>query len=133
VERRAPEILAVELEQVKGEQEHPRVLAPVPEPVEYRHAVAIAGHGLAVDQERAHLERAGGLENLWIPWRPIVPVAGEQPDAADGAPDHHAEAVVLDLVNPAGAEWRAIGGGGADGADETRRGPGGAAQQWERQ
>src|SRR5205823_644274 len=38
LERRAPQVLAVELEQVEGEEEHGTVLATVTQPVEHRHA-----------------------------------------------------------------------------------------------
>jgi hypothetical protein len=51
-----------------------------------------------------------------------MPVAGEQPDAGDVAPDHHAESVVLDLVNPAWAGRWAIGAGWQAGRDEASSG-----------
>jgi hypothetical protein len=36
-----------------------------------------------------------------IPFGPVMPVVGQQPDAGGVAPDHHAEAVVVDPVDPA--------------------------------
>jgi hypothetical protein len=43
-------VIAVKLDQVKGVEEHAPVIAPVAQPVEYRQAVVITGHGLTVDQ-----------------------------------------------------------------------------------
>jgi hypothetical protein len=43
------------------------VLAPIAQPVEHRHAVAVAGHRPAVEQERAHLERTGRVEAAGAP------------------------------------------------------------------
>ena len=51
-ERFAPQVVAVQLDEVEGVQEHPVVMAAVADPVEARHAVVIATHGLAVDEER---------------------------------------------------------------------------------
>jgi hypothetical protein len=51
--------------------------------------------------------------------RPTACVAGQQPDASGVAPDHHAKAVVLDLVNPAGTARRVLGGGWKAGFDEA--------------
>src|SRR5262245_55702437 len=54
---------------------------------------------------------------------PVISVAGKEPDAGGVPADHHAKAVVLDLVNPAGALRRALGGGWKAGLDETGRRP----------
>src|SRR5262245_42015382 len=46
-------------------------------------------------------------------------VAGAQPDASSVPPDHHAEPVVLNLVDPAGAGRRTFGTGWQAGLDEA--------------
>ena len=104
-----PQVVAVQLDQIEDVEEHAPVIAPPPQPVELRHAVPVAGDRLSVDQARAHPERAGGLEDQRKASRPIEAVAGEQLDAGGVPADHHAEAVVLDLVNPAGAGRRSLG------------------------
>src|SRR5262249_61117030 len=71
----------------------------------------VAGDRRAVDQERARHERASGLGDQREAVRPVEAVAGQQPDAGDIAADHQAEAVVLDLVNPAGTARGVLGGG----------------------
>jgi hypothetical protein len=66
------------------------------------------------------------------PARPVIPIAGQQADA-DGVPtDHEPISVVIDLVNPAGAGRRAIGGRGQARFDEAGGGRAGTRQHgWE--
>jgi len=77
-------------------------LAPVlpAETFEHCKPVLIAGDGLAVDQAGANPELMHGLDDGGIAVRPVVPVAGEQPDPGGIATHHHAEAIVLDFVDP---------------------------------
>ena len=83
------------------------------------------------DPGTAHLERAGGLGDQREAPRPVVPVVGQQHDAGGVAADHHAEAVVFDFVNPAGAGRRAVGGGRQAGRNETRNhGAGVISARW---
>jgi hypothetical protein len=58
------------------------VIAPVAQPVEYRQAGIITGHGLAIDQARRSLERERGARAISRKAAgPVVPVAGEEPHA----------------------------------------------------
>ena len=52
-----------------------------------------------------------GLDDERITGRPVVPIAGDQPDAHGVAPGHEPIAVMLDLVNPVGAGRGLVGGG----------------------
>ncbi len=53
LQRLAPQVVAVQLDQVERVQEHARVVPPVTNAVEARHALVSAGDRLAVDdQER---------------------------------------------------------------------------------
>jgi hypothetical protein len=70
----------------------------------------LAAHSLAIYQAGAQSERVYRLDDEREVARPVVPVAGEQPDAGGVSPNHHAEAVVLDLVNPVGSAWGAVSG-----------------------
>ena len=49
LQRFAPHVLPIELEQVERKQKHPPVLAPVSQPVEHRQPIVITGDRLAVD------------------------------------------------------------------------------------
>src|SRR5262245_41808596 len=53
VEGLAPQIVAVQLNQVEGVQEDAGVMAAVADAVEARHAAVVAAHGLAVDDAGA--------------------------------------------------------------------------------
>jgi hypothetical protein len=63
LERLAAQVLRVDLQQIEGKQEHRAVRPPVAQPVEARHPVPVAGDRFPIDEERAHLQRAGGLSD----------------------------------------------------------------------
>jgi len=56
-QRVAPQVVAVQLDQVKGIEEHARVVVPVADALEARDAVLAARDCLAVDDARARGER----------------------------------------------------------------------------
>jgi hypothetical protein len=56
LDRLAPQVRAVQLEQVEGIQEDVAACALATKPLEHREPILVAGHGLAVDQARADLE-----------------------------------------------------------------------------
>ena len=68
------------------------------------------------------LEPVRSLDDRGIARRPVVPVAGEQPDAGGVPADHHAKAVVLDLMQPSVAGRWAFGGTRQARLDETGEG-----------
>ena len=74
----------------------------MPEELEGGQPPLVTAHHLAVDQTRQHLEVVHGLDHERIALRPVLAVAGNQPDAHGVAPGYKPEAVVLDLVNPVG-------------------------------
>ena len=53
---------------------------------------------------------AHGLDDERISVGPVIPIAGQEPDAHGITPGHHAIAVVLDLMNPVRARRRLVGG-----------------------
>ena len=104
LDRAAPQVVAVDVQQVEGVIDQPVRLAPrdrVVEEVEMRDA-AIVGHGdLAIDDQ---LVPGGGErgEGRAEGFRPVIPVAADQRQAAAAVDDgDQAMAVVLDLVQPA--------------------------------
>ena len=61
-ERRRPQILAVQLDQIESVEEDARVMRARVQRVEIWLAVPPAPHGLAVDRDRARAKRAQRLE-----------------------------------------------------------------------
>ena len=114
--RRPPQVVAVELEQVEGAEDHV-VTAPAPQQIEHRKPVGVADDGLAVDQAGPHRQltdrRRGQREALGK----VIPVAGVEPHAAVVALGHDAVAIVLDLVNSARFGRRLFRGRGQAGFD----------------
>jgi hypothetical protein len=62
-QRLTPQVVAVPLDQIEGVQEHAGVMPPVADAIEARHAIVIAGNGLAsMKQERErNLARASTI------------------------------------------------------------------------
>ena len=55
-ERVAPQIIAVQLNQVEAVEKHGAIMAPIPDAVEAWHSAIVAGDGLAVDDAGARAE-----------------------------------------------------------------------------
>jgi hypothetical protein len=71
-------------------------------------AIVVADDGLAVDNagfDGQRLDRRCGERKAFCE---VVTVAGDQADAAATPVRQDPEAVVLDLVNPAGTAWCAL-------------------------
>jgi hypothetical protein len=91
------------LEQVEGEQDgFGLVPAPIAQPVEHRDPILAAGDNLAIDQTGPAGKRSYRRRDRGIASRPIEAAAGEKTHAGSITPYHHAEAMVLDLVNRVG-------------------------------
>ena len=103
-------ILAVELQQIEGEQGDVGLGArPGTQKVKHRQTALVAFGELAVDDAGARPQRIDRRHYERVASCPIVTVAGDQARATVGARRHHPVAVVLDLVNPAAAVRR-LGG-----------------------
>ena len=111
LQRLAPQILAIQLQEVEGVEEDMLARRLEPQPFEHRQPVLIAGDRLAVDQARADLEPVNGLDDERIARCPIVPVPRQQPYTDGVSARHEAVAVVLDLVNPVRPRRETLGGG----------------------
>jgi hypothetical protein len=64
----------------EGVEEGLGLVPPMAEQLEGRHALLIATHDHAVDQARSHLEVVHGLDDEGVAARPVVAVAGDEPD-----------------------------------------------------
>ena len=61
LDRLTPQVRAVQLQQVEGVEERPRLVPPVAEQLEGSHPLLVAAHHLAVDQAGPHLQVVHGL------------------------------------------------------------------------
>jgi hypothetical protein len=110
----------VQLQKVEGIQEGLGLAPAMAEQLKGGHAFLVAIHDLAVDQAGPHLEVVHSLGHQRVAARPVVPPAGNQPDAHGVATGHKPKPIVLDLVNPVGAGRRLVGWGWEAGFDEAR-------------
>src|SRR2546423_6997434 len=95
-----PQVVAVQLDQVEGIEEYARIMPPIPDAVEARHAVLVAAHGLAVDDTRARAQPGERLDDQREAVGQVVAGAAVEPHALAILARDDAEAVVLDLVHP---------------------------------
>ena len=109
LERLAPQVGAVQLQQVEGVEERRCLVAAAAQDVEAGEPVLVAAHHLAVDQAGPHLEVVHGLDHEREAVRPVIAAPGDQPDADGISTRHKAIAVVLNLMNPVGAGRRTVG------------------------
>ncbi len=111
LKRFAPQVVAVQLDQVEGVEEHAGVVAAVAQPVEVRHAVVVAAHRLAVEDAGSRAQAGERLDDQREAVGEVVAGAAVQPHAVAVLARDDAEAVVLDLVQPrvAGRRLRRLG------------------------
>ena len=109
--RRPPQVVAVELEQVEGAEDHV-VTPPVSQQIEHCKPVGIADDRLTVDQTGPHRQLTDRRRRQREALGKIIPVAAVEPHAAVVSLGHDAVAVVLDVVNPTGPRRRPRGRAG---------------------
>ena len=69
--------------------------------IEHRQAIVVADDGFPVDHTRSDGQSLNRLSGNGKPITEVMAIAGHQSDAAVSAMRQEAEAIVLDLVNPA--------------------------------
>jgi hypothetical protein len=122
LDRQPAQVLTVELQQIEGAEHGRERRRPRPGQVEHREPAVVANDGLAVDQVGARRQRRDRRHDQGKALAEIVAVAAVEPHASGVAPVQDAKAVVLDLVQPAGAGRRGFGRGRQAGFDEADRG-----------
>ena len=110
----APQVLAVEFEQVEGAQDD----APVVAALAQLWKTATPSSSQQIASPSISPERAPGLHDQREAEAPVDAVVGEQLHAGSVTARHQPVAVVLDLVNPTGT----AGGGRKARFDEARKG-----------
>ena len=106
--RRAPQILAVELQQIERAQRHRTIVLPIANEIEHGQAIGVDRDRLAVENARAYRQGSDRLDNEREAIGEVEAVARDQPHAIAVAVSKNAKAVVLDLVNPPRARWRLL-------------------------
>src|SRR5271156_2829385 len=106
LKRRAPQILAVELQQIKGAERDGVIVLPIADEIEHRKAVRVDRNRFTVQHARAHRQGSDRLDNEREAVGEVEAVAGGKPPAIAVAVSDDAKAVVLDFVNPCRARWR---------------------------
>ena len=102
-------VFAVDFDQIEGAEHGGVVAKPIMEGVEYREAAFVDDDSLTVHNARSHRQARDRVGDLREARREIVTIASEQPHTFGVPPRNDAEAVVLDLVNPACPFWRLLG------------------------
>src|SRR5262249_49378272 len=121
IERLTPQVVTVQLDQIEGVEEHAGVVPPIADAVEARHAIALAGDCLAVDDAGVRAQTGECLDNQWEAVGEIVAGAAVEPHAVAILASDDPEPVMLDFVQPRLARWRLQGFGRQAGRDETVR------------
>jgi hypothetical protein len=109
LDRLAPDVLAAHLEQVERAENRTGVGGVAADEVEHRKPAVVGDNGLAVDHARLDRQSLDRLGDEREAVRQVVAVAGDQAHAAAAPVRQDPEAVVLDLVNPAGGRRRLAG------------------------
>jgi len=110
LDRPPAQILAVELEQVKGAMYGCRDCAVAADQIKDSEPVVIANNRFAVDQARANAKLTHRHCNKRNPGREIVSGAGDQPHAGTIPARQDPEAIMIDFVQPSRTGRRGLSG-----------------------
>ena len=120
LDRFAPEVFAVHLEEVERAEYRGRIAPVRADELEHGQAAVAADYGLAVEDARADGQRLNRFRDEREAVREVVAVAGEEPNGAPAPVREDPEAVVFDLVNPARARQRLAGRTDCSGRNRRR-------------
>src|SRR3954453_5938194 len=80
LKRLSPQVIAIKLQEIEGNEEDLWVVTAMPQLVKARHPTLVAAHCLAVDQATARLQSPHSLKDERVAGGPIMTVAGQQPN-----------------------------------------------------
>jgi hypothetical protein len=98
--RIAPQIVAVQLDEVEGVEEYALVSAVVTDQIERGNAVVIAGDGFAVDDAGARAQVGDCFDDQREAAGEVVAGTAVEPHLRASLAGNNAEAVMLDFVQP---------------------------------
>jgi hypothetical protein len=84
-------------------------MPPVADHLEHGKSSVVGNDRLAIDQARTNRQGVHRRCHIGEACGEVVAIAGDEPDTAGISPRDDAEAVVLDLMNPARSGWRRFG------------------------
>ena len=97
----SPNVLAVHHEQIERAKHSAGVSAMSAYQIEHCQAIVVADDSFSVDHTRSNGQSLDRLSGHGKPITEVMAIAGHQSDTAASAMRQDAEAIVLDLVNPA--------------------------------
>src|SRR5262249_53857182 len=103
LKRIAPQVVAVQFNEVEGVEEYALVSALVPDETERGHAVVIAGDSFAVDDAGARAQACQRLDDQREAASEVVARTAIEPHPLAVLAGNDAKAIVLDLVQPLAA------------------------------
>ena len=111
LKRIAPQIVAVQLDQVEGVEENAFVSAVVTDEIERGNAVVIAGDSLAVDDAGARAQACQRLGDQREAAGEAIARTAIEPHSRAVLPGDNPKAVMLDLMQPQAAGRQRVGFG----------------------
>ena len=121
LKRIAPQVVAVQFDQVEGVEEYAVVSAVVTDEIERGNTVVIAGDGFTVDDAGARAQACQRLDDQRETTGEIVARTAVEPHPLAVLAGNDAEAIVLDLVQPLAARRQFVGFGRETRRDEPGR------------
>src|SRR5262245_3372533 len=121
LKRIAPQVVAVQLDQVEGVEEYALVSALVTDEIERGNAVVIAGDSFAVDDAGAGAQACQRLDDQRKAAGEVITRTAIEPHLRAVLAGNDAEAVVFDLVQPLAARRQLVGFGWETRRDEPGR------------
>jgi len=108
LKRIAPQVVAVQLDEVEGVEEDALVSAVVTDEIERGNAVVIASDRFAIDDARARAQAGQRLDNQREAVGEIIAGAAIEPHPRPVLAGNNPKAIVLDLVQPLAARWQLV-------------------------
>jgi len=121
LKRIAPQVVAIQLDQVEGVEEDAPVSVVMADEIERGNAVVIAGDSFAIDDAGTRAQACQRLNNQWEALGEVIARTAVEPHLRAVLAGNDAKAVVLDLMQPLAAGWQFIGFGWETRRDETGR------------
>jgi len=103
LERIAPQVVAVQLDEIEGVEEYALVSAVVPDEIERGNAVVVASNRLPIDDAGARAQASQRLDDQREAAREVIAGTAVEPHLRAVLAGNDAEAIVLDLVQPLAA------------------------------
>jgi len=119
--RIAPQVVAVQLDQVEGVQERAVIMAAVANEIERGNALVIAGNRFAIDDAGAGAQTCERLDYQWEAVGEVIARTAVEPHSRPILPSNNPKAIVLDFVQPLAARRQLIGFGWKARRDEAGR------------